>query len=422
MNKGQRVNAQPEKDAELGTVVSIGREPRPTPAPGTTESNPPDWLARLQADRRAWIVAGVVLLLVAVVLLRVMRSGGTSGVAPLSQESVPLVSVVTPKMVPVSSTVSFTGTIYARYDIPIGVQGDPGRVVAIYVEAGDRVKRGQLLARLDQSVLVQQEKRLAASLEEARAQAALSLAEYRRAKGVEASGALSAEEIERRRAASVTDEARVNVAAAQLAETQEWIARNEIRSPVDGLVLTRTAELGQTASQGSGPLFRIARGGEVEMRGQVAEQDMTRIALKQPASVYLTGVARPFSGHVRLLGAVIDPKTRLGEIRIALDPDPALRPGAFASGEVTVGKATRPVLPQTAVLTDTQGSYVFVVDASDRVERRPVRITDTISSGVVVGSGLQGSERIVSLAGGFLRAGERVQVATAQDGAPAAGP
>jgi len=187
-------------------------------------------------------------------------------------------------------------------------------------------------------------------------------------------------------------------------------------------VLTRTAELGQTASQASEPLFRIARGGEVEMRGQLAEQDMTRVALNQPASVHLTGVARPFTGHVRLLGAVIDPKTRLGEIRIALDPDPALRPGSFASGEVIVGKATRPVLPQTAVLTDGQGSYVFVVNAAKQVERRAVRIVDSVSSGVVIGSGLKGDEQVVALAGGFLRAGERVEIAPPAAAAPGAQP
>jgi RND family efflux transporter MFP subunit len=267
------------------------------------------------------------------------------------------------------------------------------------------------MAKLDQSVLQPQANRLNASLEEARAQAALSMAEYNRAKGVEASGALSAEEVERRRAAAVTDEARVNVAAAQLAETQAWIARTEIRAPSDGVVLTRSAELGQTASQSGGALFRLARGGDVEMRGQVAEQDLVRLELNQPAAVYLTGIAKPFNGHVRLLGAVIDPKTRLGEIRIALDPDPALRPGAFASGEVTVGKANRPVLPQTAVLSDLQGSYVFVVTADKVVERRAVRIADTTTAGVVIGDGLKGDEQVISLAGGFLRAGERVDIA-----------
>jgi RND family efflux transporter MFP subunit len=403
------VNAQPDKESDGETVVPIDRSYTPPNRYG--QRAPADWIGRMKEKRGAWIVAGILLLIVILVSMRMMRSHAGGGVAPLSQNSIPLVSVIVPKVLPVTSTVTFTGTIFARNDIPIGVEGDAGRVIAIYVEAGDRVKRGQLMAKLDQSVLQPQANRLSASLEEARAQAALSMAEYNRAKGVEASGALSAEEIERRRAAAVTDEARVNVAAAQLAETQAWIARTEIRAPSDGVVLTRSAELGQTASQSGGALFRLARGGDVEMRGQVAEQDLVRLELNQPAAVYLTGIAKPFTGRVRLLGAVIDPKTRLGEIRIALDPDPALRPGAFASGGVTVGKANRPVLPQTAVLSDLQGSYVFVVTAEKVVERRAVRIADTTTAGVVIGDGLKGDEQVISLAGGFLRAGERVEIA-----------
>jgi HlyD family secretion protein len=403
------VNAQPDKESDGETVVPIDRSYTPPNRYG--QRAPADWIGRMKEKRGAWIVAGILLLIVILVSMRMMRSHAGGGVAPLSQNSIPLVSVIVPKVIPVTSTVTFTGTIFARNDIPIGVEGDAGRVIAIYVEAGDRVKRGQLMAKLDQSVLQPQANRLSASLEEARAQAALSMAEYNRARGVEASGALSAEEIERRRAAAVTDEARVNVAAAQLAETQAWIARTEIRAPSDGVVLTRSAELGQTASQSGGALFRLARGGDVEMRGQVAEQDLVRLEFNQPAAVYLTGIAKPFTGRVRLLGAVIDPKTRLGEIRIALDPDPALRPGAFASGEVTVGKANRPVLPQTAVLSDLQGSYVFVVTADKVVERRAVRIADTTTAGVVIGDGLKGDEQVISLAGGFLRAGERVEIA-----------
>src|SRR5262245_20415209 len=323
---------------------------------------------RLQKIREIppkWWVAGLILLIVAVALgwAKQHFSSAPPKVAPLMQQSTPLVSVITPRVSPATSTatVTFNGTIFARYDVPIGAEGEAGRIVAIYVEAGDRVKRGQLMAKLDQSVLLPQLKRLAASLEEARAQAALSQAEFGRAKGVEAAGALSAEEIERRRAASVTDEARVNVAAAQFAEMQARLDRTEIRAPADGLVLTRTAELGQTASPGGDPLFRLASGGEIEMRGSLAEQDFARVKLGQPVEITLTGYTTPFKGSVRLLGAVIDPKTRLGEVRIAMGENPALRPGAFAHGRVTVGEATRPVLPRTAVLSDLKGSYVYVI-------------------------------------------------------------
>jgi len=89
------------------------------------------------------------------------------------------------------------------------------------------------------------------------------------------------------------------------------------------------------------------------MRGQIAEQDLARVKTGQVATVYLTGIERAFTGAVRLLGAIIDPQTRLGDIRIQLKPDPALRPGAFARAVVAVAKAQRPVLPQTAVMADS---------------------------------------------------------------------
>jgi RND family efflux transporter MFP subunit len=404
------VNAQPEQDFELRKVTPMNRE-APPGSPYLDRSLAAR-VDRVKTIPVRWWVAALVLLVVAAVLMWVKHGSSSSStqVAPLMQQSTPLVTVITPRATPVTSSVTFSGTIFARYDVPIGAEGDPGRIVAIYVEAGDRVKRGQVLAKLDQSILAPQLKRLAASLEEARAQAALSAAEYGRAKGVEAAGALSAEEIERRRAASVTDQARVNVAAAQYAEMQARLDRTEIRAPADGIILTRTAELGQTASPGGDPLFRLARGGEIEMRGSLAEQDFARLALDQPAQVYLTGYATPFNGKVRLLGAVIDPKTRLGEVRIALEANPALRPGAFAKGQITVGQATRPVLPQTAVLSDLKGSYVYIVGADNKVQRRPVQVADTTLAGVVIGEGLNGNERVVAMAGGFLREGELVEL------------
>jgi HlyD family secretion protein len=366
-------------------------------------------------SRAKWMLgaAAVVVVVGIATAIWMSRASAPPGVATTlaNQESIPLVTVLMPGVSPVATSVTFTGAIAARFDMPIGIDGDAGRIVGVYVEAGDHVKRGQLLARLDDSVLVPQVNRLAASLEQARAQAALSAAEYRRARGVEAAGALSAEEIERRHATATTDEAAVKVVAAQLAEYQARLNRTRVVAPVAGTVLTRRAEVGQIASSGGEALFRIASGGEVEMRGQIAEQDLAVLKIGQPASIYLTGLAHPFAGRVRLLSAVIDPQTRLGEIRIALNPDPSLRPGAFARGAVTVDNAERPVLPQTAVMSDSKGTYVFVVNAQNRVERRPVRVAGTIDAGVIVAEGLTGTERVVTTAGGFLREGETVTIA-----------
>jgi len=359
-----------------------------------------------------WIIAGVVVgvLLIALAVARHYTKPAAPGAAASQQQQLPLVSASVPGIQAVKSTVTFTGTIQARYDMAISAEGESGRVTAVLVEAGDKVKRGQVLARIDQSVLRPQLNRLAASLEESKAQAALSAAEYRRAQGVAASGALSSEEIARREAAAITDEAKVKVAAAQLAEAEARLGKTEIRAPSDGVVLTRNAEVGQTASPGGEPLFRLARDGEIEMRGQVAERDLATLSVGQAAQVYLTGIATPFEGQVRLLGAIIDPNSRLGEIRISLKPSSALRPGAFARGEVVVGAAQRPVLPQTAVLSDAQGTFVLIVNSENKAERRTVRVASTVAEGLVISEGLNGDERVITTAGAFLRAGEAVKV------------
>ena len=411
----------------------MGTNPEHIPEAPPAHSEPVTWIGRdrpfgvpepqlavamtpLEAPRSRvkWTLGAIAAAVVMALLAwKLMGGAGKPHTTLAERGGIPLVTVIVPGQQAVISSVSFTGAIAARYDMPIANEGDTGRIVAVYVEAGDHVKRGQLLAKIDDSVMVQQVNRLAASLEQARAQAALSAAEYRRAQGVEAAGALSAEDIEKRRATAVTDAANVKVVAAQLAEAQARLARTRIAAPVEGTVLTRKAEAGQIANPGGEVLFRVASGGEVEMRGQIAEQDLAQVKTGQAATVYLTGLERPFTGQVRLLGAIIDPQTRLGDIRIQLKPDPALRPGAFARAVVAVSKSQRPVLPQTAVMADARGSYVLVVNSADKIEKRPVRVSGTTDSGVIIAEGLSGSERVIATAGGFLRDGEAVRIAPA---------
>jgi HlyD family secretion protein len=407
---------QPEPVPEADKIRWLNRdqpalEPKAPPAGLPDGEAPSSRIAALRRRGPLLVIAALALITAAVLLVRSLGGGAPAGAgqtAPL-----PLVSVVTPGLTPVISTVAFTGTLDARYDIAMGVEGEGGRISAVHVEAGDRVKRGQVLATLDTSVLRPQVTRLAAALAEARANAELREAEHRRAQAVSGSGALSAEEIERRRAAAVTAAAQVDVAAAQLAEARARLERTETRAPDDGIVLTRTAEVGEFPTPGGEPLFRLSMSDEVEVRAQLAEQDLPRVAAGQEALVRLTGIAQPFRGRVRLVGPVIDPQTRLGSLRIELDPDPLLRPGAFARGEVTVGSAQRPVLPQTAVLSDAGGTYVLIVGDDGRVAKRTVRVVDTNARGVVIGEGLEGDERIVATAAAFLREGEQVKVAEA---------
>jgi HlyD family secretion protein len=344
----------------------------------------------------------------AVLALRLTEALGIKD-SNAKKHELPTVTVTRVVVSTTPTTISIVGTIAARYDMPIGVEGDGGRVAAIYVEAGDRVKRGQILARLNVSVLQPQVANLEAGLEQARAEAELAQAEYHRAEAVGASGALSAEETQRRKSAAVTAAAKVKVAAALLAEAQARLARAEVRAPADGVILTRNVEVGQTASAGGEALFRLSEGGAIELRGQVPEQDLPLLKIGQTVNVRLTGSTQNYQGRVRLLGAVIDPTTRLGMVRVALEPDQNLRPGAFARAEVTVSNAERAVLPPTAVLTDDRGSYVLIVDEQNKVARRAVRVSGMVQNGVTIAGGLDSKERVIATAGAFLQEGELVR-------------
>jgi RND family efflux transporter MFP subunit len=370
---------------------------------------PQSFASQFAGRRNLWLAIAIGTVVVAAVVLFAIRLTQALGVknGP-NKVPIPTVTVTEVGLSTLPTTVSIIGTIAARYDMPIGVEGDAGRVAAIYVEAGDQVKRGQVLARLNVSVLEPQVANLEAALEQARAESELADAEYRRAQSVGASGALSVEETQRRKSAAVTAAAKVKVAGAQLAEAQARLARAAVRAPADGVILTRNVEVGQTATPGGEALFRLSEGGEVELRGQVAEQDLPLLKVGQAVNVRLTGTTRVYQGHVRLLGAVIDPQTRMGMVRVALTPDPNLRPGAFARADVTVSNADRAVLPQTAVLIDDKGSYVLIVNAQHRVERRAVRVSGMVQNGVTIAEGVSAKDQVVATAGAFLQEGELV--------------
>ena len=370
----------------------------------------PETTAPPKAQNRrmiAWVGGVLLAVVIAVIGWRVTHALTAKPVAAVS--AIPTVSVTEVGVSAVPSTVSIIGTIAARYDMPIGVEGDGGRVTSVYVEAGDHVKQGQVLAHLNNSVLEPQVTNLEAALDQARAEAELADAEYQRARAVGSSGALSAEETQRRKSSAVTAAAHVKVATAQLAEARARLARADVRAPADGIILTRTVEVGQTAMPGGEALFRLSKDGETELRGQVAEQDLSLLKVGQIVDVKLTGTTKVYQGRIRLLGAVIDPATRLGTAKVALTPDPNLRPGAFARAEVTVSNAERAVLPQTAVLNDEKGSYVLVVNSQGKVERRSVRVTGMVPSGVTIAEGIGPKDQIVTTAGAFLQEGETVK-------------
>jgi HlyD family secretion protein len=352
--------------------------------------------------------AGVLLVLAAVAWMLVRPHAGAS-TSDKDAAVPPLVTVVVPALGAVISKVSLTGLISARNDMPIGNEGDAGRIAAVLVEAGNRVHKGQVLARLNPITAQSQLDGAEASLDEVRANAAVAQSEWARAQ--QGDDIFSKEENERRRTTALTAQAKVKAAQAQVRDARNKLAQTIILAPTDGIVLTRSAEVGQIAVPGSTVLFHLARDAEIEMRGQVAEQDVPRLALGQTATVRLDGLAKSFTGTIWQIGAIIDAGTRQGTVRIVLPADQNLRPGSFARADIEVGSTTGVLLPQTAVLSDELGNYVLVVGGDNKLERRAVTVGGARSEGLLVSQGLDGSERVVAIAGAFLRTGEIVAIA-----------
>jgi HlyD family secretion protein len=202
--------------------------------------------------------------------------------------------------------------------------------------------------------------------------------------------------------------ARVRVAEAQLNELRARNARLDIRAPVGGFILERNVEPGQTVSAGSGILFRMAQGGQLELQAQLNESDLANISVGVPASVTPVGTTQVFTGQIWQISPTIDPQTRQGIARISLPFDRALKPGGFASVEIKAGAMSAPVLPESAVQTDKEGSYVYVVGSDNKVTRRAVKTGIVTQKGLAITEGLDGSERVVLYAGGFLNPGETI--------------
>ncbi len=320
----------------------------------------------------------------------------------------PRVTVIVPGRTQVARVISTTGSLAARREMPVGVAGEGGQVTRVWVEPGQWVRAGQVLASVDRQVQGQQIAQLRAQIAVAQADANLAQSELARASQLVARGFVSRADIERRTAQRDAAAARVNVVRAQLAEAQARTGRLDIRAPEAGLVLTRAVEPGQIVSPGSGVLFRIARGGEMEMRALVGEGDLVSLSTGVRADVTPVGSDRSYRGQVWQISPVIDPTTRQGTARIAIPYAAGLRPGGFAEARITAGGATAPQLPQSAVQSDDNGSYVYIIGSDNKVARRNIVIGNVTDAGISVASGLDGTEAVVQSAAPFLTIGQQV--------------
>ena len=367
-----------------------------------------------RSRRRRWVILGAVAFIVVIVAALAMIMSRSSAekaqtaAAAKGAGQVPTVTVIVPGQSQVARAITASGPLAARRDQPIGIAGQGGRVVRVLVDAGSWVRAGQVLAVVDRSVQTQQAAQLAAQVDAARANAALAQSNYERAVSLQGRGFVSKAEIDSKKAARDAAYAQVRVAQATLGATRAQIGQLNVVAPAAGLILERNVELGQVVSPGSPALFRLAEGGQMEMRAQLSQQDLAAVRAGMGASVTPVGSQAPVAGNVWQVAPVIDPQSRLGDVRIAIPYAPSVKPGGFAEASITAGTTAAPLLPQSAVLSDDKGNYVYIANARNEVERRNIKIGGVDDNGVTIAEGLTGNEAVVLSAGPFLNPGQKI--------------
>lgn len=348
----------------------------------------------------------------------------------------PVITVERTAERPISRTVFATGSLTSREDVLVGVQVEGIRLDAVLVEAGDYVQKDQVMATLDRAVLLARLDQQNAEIAKAEAGIAQAKAEIVEAEASEREAALalsraselakgdivSQEKLEQRKSAAAVAIARLDarqqnlealkadklLAQARRRETALNLSRTEITAPASGLVASKTAKVGQTATLSSEPLFRIIRDGDIELEAEIIDRDLSFLAIGQRAEATIAGFTEIVSGKIRLIDPVVDEKTRLAKVRLSLDRVPGLRPGLFAQVKIETETRRSVVIPQSALQSETGHAYSVKVVENGIVQKRKVVTGLSDGDGVEIVSGLQAGDLVVARAAGFLRDGDRV--------------
>jgi HlyD family secretion protein len=334
----------------------------------------------------------------------------TASAPPAPAEPPPAltVSVATAVQRPMARVVVGDGSVVAWQELVIGAEVGGLRVAEVAVEEGDAVRRGQLLVRLEDSVLVAQRDQARAAVEEA--EAALRVAQQDLVRSVELSRSQTAarQTLEQREAAARQAEARLASARARRNETEARFAQTRILAPTDGVVSRRTVLLGAVTAVGQ-EMARLVRDNRLELDARVPELELAAVRAGQ--RVRVVHGDRTVEAEVRAVSPTVSAETRLGVVHVALPPGSGLRPGMFARAEILPEAAPALTVPQEAILFREGRPAAFVLPGGgDRVELRPLTAGRRREGVVEVAGGLVPGERVVVSGAGFLSDGDRVRV------------
>ncbi len=337
---------------------------------------------------------------------------GTSRAADEPKASQPrpalTVSTAQPQRTSVPLRLAANGNIAAWQEASIGAESNGLRLTEVRVNVGDVVKAGQVLATFSAETVQADVAQVRASLLEAHANAAEAAANADRARSLQATGALSQQQIQQYTTAEKTAQARVEAAKATLNAQQLRLKYTQVLAPDSGVISARTATVGAVVGAGS-ELFRMVRKGRLEWRAEVTSTELRRIAPGAKVSVTAASGATA-EGTVRMIAPTVDPQTRNALVYVDLPLNADLRAGMFARGEFALGSSDALTVPQEALVVRDGFSYVFVVGAEQRVQMRKVQTGRRVADRVEVLSGLDASAQVAVRGAGFLNDGDLVRV------------
>ncbi|MBL8331724.1 MAG: efflux RND transporter periplasmic adaptor subunit [Rubrivivax sp.] len=326
------------------------------------------------------------------------------------------VSVIQPDLQDLPLTLQASGSIAAWQEASIGTESNGWRLAEVRVQVGDVVRRGQVLARFTADLAGAELAQIRAAVAEAEATLAEAAANAQRARELQTSGALSAQQINQYLTAERTAQARLQAQKAAAEVQQLRLAQAQVLAPDDGVISARNATVGAVVPAGH-ELFRLIRQGRLEWRAEVPADDLVRVKPGQAVRVQAAGGA-VLTGKVRMVAPTVDPATRNGLVYVDLPAGTgatasAAKAGMFARGDFVLGAGRGQTLPQAAVLLREGFHLVFVVGADGRVQQRKVTLGRRLGDRVEITAGLQPGERVVAAGGGFLADGDRVHVVAA---------
>ncbi|MCM2342476.1 efflux RND transporter periplasmic adaptor subunit [Rhodoferax sp.] len=323
------------------------------------------------------------------------------------------VALAQPKSSMLTIKLSANGSVAAWHEASVGAEVNGLRVAELHAQVGDRVKRGQLLASFAAESVHADVALARAAVAEAQANAAEAAANADRARAVQGSGAISAQQVNQYLTQEQTGKARVESAKAQLNLQLLRLKNTQLLAPDSGVISTRMVTVGSVVGAGT-EMFKLIRQGRLEWRGEVTSAELGRITTGTTVLVTAPSGAQ-MKGKVRSLAPTVDAATRNGLVYVDLPsaaPSVAanFKPGMYARGEFELGRSGGLTVPLTAVVVRDGFSYVARVGADSRVAQVKVQTGRIVDDQIEIQSGVKPDDKLVVSGGSFLAEGDLVKV------------